>query len=80
MIRVASPENCVAALLIRNIDLEEDLCDQPFNHSEKRLARVLLETRSVVRARCTAHAKIPVFSHEILAEMWALPDLASRTS
>ena len=30
-------------LLVRNIDLEEDLCDQLFNHSEKRLARVLLK-------------------------------------
>jgi hypothetical protein len=33
----------MAALLTRNIDLEEDLCDQLFNHSEKRLARVLLK-------------------------------------
>src|SRR5439155_25268423 len=35
-------EKFMALLLARNIDLEEDLCDQLFNHSEKRLARVLL--------------------------------------
>jgi CRP/FNR family transcriptional regulator, cyclic AMP receptor protein len=31
-------EKFMASLLSRNIDLEEDLCDQLFNHSEKRLA------------------------------------------
>ena len=36
-------EKFMASLLKRNIDLEEDLCDQLFNHSEKRLARVLLK-------------------------------------
>ena len=36
-------EKFIASLLARNIDLEEDLCDQLFNHSEKRLARVLLK-------------------------------------
>ena len=36
-------EKFTALLLARNIDLEEDLCDQLFNHSEKRLARVLLK-------------------------------------
>src|ERR1700675_2305492 len=38
-------EKFTAALLARNIDLEEDLCDQLFNHSEKRLARSLLNPR-----------------------------------
>jgi HemY protein len=33
----------ITALLVRNIHLEEDLCDQLFNHSERRLARVLLK-------------------------------------
>ena len=33
----------IASLLVRNMDLEEDLCDQLFNHSEKRLARALLK-------------------------------------
>ena len=33
----------VASLLARNIDMEEDICDQLFNHRENRLARVLLK-------------------------------------
>ena len=44
-------EKFIAFLLARNIDLEEDLCDQLFNHSEKRLARVLLKL-----ARLREHA------------------------
>ena len=36
-------ERFTSSLLSRNIDLEEDLADQLFNHSEKRLARVLLK-------------------------------------
>ena len=36
-------EKFISVLLTRNTDLEEDLCDQLFNHSEKRLARVLLK-------------------------------------
>jgi CRP-like cAMP-binding protein len=42
-------EKFTASLLARNIDLEEDLCDQLFNHSEKRLARVLLKLASALR-------------------------------
>src|SRR5438552_13224845 len=61
-------EKFMAALLVRNIDLEEDLCDQLFNHSEKRLARVLLKLARM-REHVMPDAKIPVFSHEILAEM-----------
>ena len=33
----------LTAVLARSVNLEEDLCDQIFNHSEKRLARVLLK-------------------------------------
>src|SRR5688572_27136740 len=36
-------EKFTALLLTRNIDREKELCDQLFNHSEKRLARVLLK-------------------------------------
>jgi CRP/FNR family cyclic AMP-dependent transcriptional regulator len=36
-------EKFVAFLLVRNIDMEEDIADQLFNHSENRLARVLLK-------------------------------------
>jgi hypothetical protein len=41
----------VAYLLIRNIRHEEDLIDQLFNSSEKRLARVLLLLAALAVAR-----------------------------
>ena len=47
-------EKFTASLLARNIDPEEDLCDQLFNHSEKRPARVLLKL-----ARFCEHDAIP---------------------
>src|SRR6267378_1619022 len=36
-------EKFVASLLVRNIDMEEDIGNQLFNQTEKRLARVLLK-------------------------------------
>jgi CRP/FNR family transcriptional regulator, cyclic AMP receptor protein len=58
----------VAYLLTRNIRYEEDLVDQLFNSSEKRLARVLL-----MLARFGKDGKpevaIPKISQETLAEM-----------
>jgi CRP/FNR family transcriptional regulator, cyclic AMP receptor protein len=65
----ALSEKFMAALLVRNIDLEEDLCDQLFNHSEKRLARVLLKLSRLREHDVMPNAKIPDFSHETLAEM-----------
>lgn len=62
-------EKFIASLLVRNIDLEEDLCDQLFNHSEKRLARVLLKLARLRQPHFTPDAKIPLLSHETLAEM-----------
>jgi CRP/FNR family cyclic AMP-dependent transcriptional regulator len=62
-------EKFMALLLTRNIDLEEDLCDQLFNHSEKRLARVLLKLARLREHEVAADASIPVLSHETLAEM-----------
>src|SRR4030095_2546038 len=62
-------EKFIAALLVRNIDLEEDLCDQLFNHSEKRLARVLLKIARLPQHDAVADARIPLLSHETLAEM-----------
>ena len=54
--------------LTRNIRIEEDLVDQLFNSSEKRLARTLL-----LLARYGAHDQpqkvIPNVSQEMLAEM-----------
>ena len=62
-------EKFLAFLLARNIDLEEDLCDQLFNHSEKRLARVLLKLARFGLHDILPAAKMPRMSHENLAEM-----------
>jgi CRP-like cAMP-binding protein len=62
-------ERFIAALLVRNIDLEEDLCDQLFNHSEKRLARVLLKLARLPQHANARDASLPMLSHETLAEM-----------
>jgi CRP-like cAMP-binding protein len=62
-------EKFTALLLTRNINLEEDLCDQLFNHSEKRLARVLLKLARLRENDLAQDASIPVLSHETLAEM-----------
>ena len=62
-------EKFMALLLTRNIDLEEDLCDQLFNHSEKRLARVLLKLARLREHNVALDASVPVLSHETLAEM-----------
>jgi CRP-like cAMP-binding protein len=62
-------EKFMAALLARNIDLEADLCDQLFNHSEKRLARVLLKLARLRDHDLEMDAHIPFLSHETLAEM-----------
>jgi CRP/FNR family cyclic AMP-dependent transcriptional regulator len=61
-------ERFMAHLLARNVRIEEDLVDQLFNSSEKRLARVLL-----LLARFGKQGKtepmIPKISQEVLAEM-----------
>jgi CRP-like cAMP-binding protein len=62
-------EKFMASLLTRNIDLEEDLCDQLFNHSEKRLARVLLKLARLRDHEVMPDASVPLLSHETLAEM-----------
>ncbi len=62
-------EKFMALLLTRNLDLEEDLCDQLFNHSEKRLARVLLKLARLRTHDVALDANVPVLSHETLAEM-----------
>jgi CRP/FNR family cyclic AMP-dependent transcriptional regulator len=58
----------VAYLLARNIRCEEDLVDQLFNSSEKRLARVLLMLAHFGKEG-VPHTVIPKISHETLAEM-----------
>ena len=62
-------ERFMAFLLQRNIDLEEDLCDQLFNQSEKRLARVLLKLARLREYDGVSDARISTLSHEIMAEM-----------
>jgi CRP-like cAMP-binding protein len=56
-------------LLKRSINLEEDLADQLFNHSEKRLARVLLKLAHLDEHSAAPNTTIPKLSHETLAEM-----------
>ncbi len=58
----------VAYLLARNIRYEEDLVDQLFNSSEKRLARVLLLLAHFGKEG-VPEAVIPKVSQETLAEM-----------
>ena len=73
MIRVLRAEHAfsdrfVSYMLSRNIRIEEDLMDQLFNSSEKRLARTLL-----LLARYGKEAQpqktLPKVSQEMLAEM-----------
>ena len=64
----ALSDRFIAHMLARNIRVEEDLIDQLFNSSEKRLARTLL-----LLARYGKHDKpvraVPPISQETLAEM-----------
>jgi CRP/FNR family cyclic AMP-dependent transcriptional regulator len=62
-------ENFTTALLARNIALEEDLCDQIFNHSEKRLARILLKLSRLGQQSKPGNSEMPRLTHETLAEM-----------
>lgn len=57
----------MGTLLDRNSDLEDDLCDQFFNDSEKRLARVLVKLTDQQSVR--PDSAMPNLSHETLAEM-----------
>ncbi len=58
----------VAYLLARNIRYEEDLVDQLFNSSEKRLARILLLVAHFGKEG-TPETVVPKISQETLAEM-----------
>jgi CRP/FNR family transcriptional regulator, cyclic AMP receptor protein len=55
-------------MLTRNIRIEEDLIDQLFNSSEKRLARTLLLLARYGEPQAD-HRKLPKVSQETLAEM-----------
>jgi CRP/FNR family transcriptional regulator, cyclic AMP receptor protein len=58
----------VAYLLARNIRYEEDLVDQLFNSSEKRLARILLLVAQFGKEG-VPQTVVPRISQETLAEM-----------
>ena len=58
----------IAHMLVRNIRIEEDLVDQLFNSSEKRLARTLLLLARYGRED-TSRRALPKLSQETLAEM-----------
>jgi CRP/FNR family cyclic AMP-dependent transcriptional regulator len=62
-------EKFLAALLVRNIDMEEDICDQLFNHGENRLARVLLKLSRYGQHDFLPDAKLSQLSHETLADL-----------
>jgi CRP/FNR family cyclic AMP-dependent transcriptional regulator len=66
--RSAFSERFMAHLLARNVRFEEDLVDQLFNSSEKRLARVLLLLARFGKEG-TTEPVIPKVSQEVLAEM-----------
>jgi CRP/FNR family transcriptional regulator, cyclic AMP receptor protein len=58
----------IAHMLTRNIRVEEDLVDQLFNSSEKRLARALLLLARYGKED-QLHGVVPKVSQEMLAEM-----------
>ena len=58
----------ITHILVRNIRVEEDLVDQLFNSSEKRLARTLLLLARYGKEDTTLR-KLPKLSQETLAEM-----------
>jgi len=64
----ALSDQFIAFMLARNIRVEEDLIDQLFNSSEKRLARTLLLLARFGKAD-QLHGVLPPISQETLAEM-----------
>ena len=73
MFRVLHAENAfsdrfITYMLQRNIRIEEDLIDQLFNSSEKRLARTLLLLARYGK-QDQAHRVLPKIPQETLAEM-----------
>jgi CRP-like cAMP-binding protein len=64
-------EAFLAHVLARNIAFEEDVCDQLFNHSEKRLAQALLKLAHFGQESAAGQGNVvsPRISHEALAAM-----------
>ena len=66
--RPAFADRFLSHMLTRNIRIEEDLVDQLFNSSEKRLARTLLLLARYGEPEAS-HRTLPRLSQETLAEM-----------
>ena len=66
--RPAFADRFLTHMLTRNIRIEEDLIDQLFNSSEKRLARTLLLLARYGEPEAS-HRTLPRVSQELLAEM-----------
>jgi CRP/FNR family transcriptional regulator, cyclic AMP receptor protein len=64
----AFADRFLAHMLTRNIRIEEDLVDQLFNSTEKRLARTLLLLARYGEPEAS-HRTLPKVSQELLAEM-----------
>ena len=62
-------EEFVASLLARSVNMEEDLCDQLFNHTELRLASTLLRLSWAGRPATLRDVKVPGVAHKKLAEI-----------
>jgi CRP-like cAMP-binding protein len=62
-------EKFLASLLVRNIDMEQDIGNQLFNQTEKRLARVLLKLSRYGQHDFLPDAKLSQLSDEILADL-----------
>ena len=62
-------EAFVASLLVRNVDVEEDICNQLFSRAEKRLAHALLKLDRYGRADFLPDAKLSQLGHGTLAEI-----------
>jgi CRP/FNR family cyclic AMP-dependent transcriptional regulator len=66
--RRAFSDQFISFMLMRNSRIEENLVDQLFNSSEKRLARTLLLLARYGKED-QAHGELPKVSQELLAEM-----------
>jgi CRP-like cAMP-binding protein len=62
-------EEFVTSLLARKVNMEEDLCDQLFNHSELRLACALLKLSRAGQHTRLRNVKVPRVSHIKLAKI-----------
>jgi len=62
-------EQFTACLLARSVRLEEDLCGQLFNHSERRLALLLLKFSRFPPHKRLPDTKVSNFTHTMLADI-----------